>query len=475
MNRREAIKFLGLSTFPLVLPNSINPFGNLLQKIPIHSSDFGNFTWGVATAAAQIEGAWDTNGKGVSIWDTYAHKKGNIKDGSNADVSCNFYNNYKNDLQLVSHIGFNAFRFSVSWPRIFPNGKGQINTKGIDFYNKLIDSCLELGLSPWLTLYHWDLPQTLEDKGGWTNREIVGWFSDYSENCAKHFGDRVNRWLILNEPLSFTLFGYGIGIHAPGNFGLNKFFSAVHHAALCQAEGGRIVKNTAPNALVGTAFSCSPIDPHKQNSKRDIRAAKRLDAIINRMFVEPALGMGYPVKDAPILQRLEKYMQQDDEKKLAFNFDFFGLQNYFRIVIDDNPFVPILKTTRIAPDKLGNPITEMNWEVYPEGIYRSLMQFSKYPVKELVVTENGAAFKDKLEDKHIHDDLRIKYFNDYLEYLLKAKKEIPKLTGYFAWTLLDNFEWAEGYRPKFGIIYVDRNTQERIIKDSGMWFKNFLK
>lgn len=475
MNRRELIKLLAVGSIPLAFPNRLKGNFFLPEDKSIKASDFGKFTWGVATAAYQIEGAWNVDGKGASIWDTFSHERGNIKDKSNGDVACNFYNNFDSDLSITKELGFKAFRFSISWSRIFPNGIGEANRAGIDFYNRLINSCLENGLEPYICIYHWDLPQTLEDKGGWLNRDMLGWFSTFTETCVNYFGDRVKNWIVINEPLSFTLFGYGIGIHAPGRVGLGKFFRSVHHAALCQAEGARIIRQHCSDARIGTGFSCSPIDPHQPDSERDQRAAKRIDAIMNRMFAEASLGMGYPVKDAPILQRIEKHMLQGDEQKLKFDFDFFGLQNYFRVVVDGNPLIPILQATSVSPKKLGNEITEMNWEVYPDGLYRSVKQFSQYPVKQLIITENGAAFNDVIDHNSVRDESRIKYFESYLKGLLKAKNEGANVTGYFAWTLLDNFEWAEGFRPRFGLVHVDFATQERIIKDSGKWFANFLK
>jgi beta-glucosidase len=475
MNRRDALKLLATAgILPLLLPNSVKGMGQFLQtEGTLKASDFGKFTWGVATAAAQIEGAWDTDGRGASIWDTYAFND-KIKDHSTPEVSCNFYNHYNSDLHLVKHLGFGALRFSLSWSRIFPEGKGVINTKGVDFYNRVIDACLELGIDPWVTLYHWDLPQALEDHGGWVNRDVIGWFSDYTEKCAQLFGDRVKRWIVLNEPMGFTSLGYGIGYHAPGRIGVNKFMAAAHHATLCQAEGGRILRSVCPDASIGTAFSCSPVDPHHA-SERDKKAARRLDALMNRMFIEPALGLGYPIKDLPLLSRIEKYMHSGDDAKMEFDFDFIGLQNYFRIVTDFSLFTPYLWAGQVEASKRGGEVTEMDWEVYPDGLYRILKQFAAYGLKELVVTENGAAFKDVLNNGAVNDAQRTRFFQNYLAAMLKAKNEGVNVTGYFVWTLLDNFEWTEGYRPKFGLVHVDFQTQQRVIKDSGKWFAQFLR
>jgi len=473
MDRRDAIKLMALGALPFLLPQASKGLNKLFQIADLKASDFGQFNWGIATAAQQIEGGWNADGRGPSIWDTYAQKKKNIKDGSNSDVSCNFYENYKNDIDLVAQLGFKSFRFSISWSRVVPQGVGSVNQKGIDFYNNIINTCLEKGLEPWITLYHWDLPQALEDKGGWLNRDIVGWFSNYVELCAKQFGDRVKNWIVLNEPMGFTSLGYGIGYHAPGKYGINSFLNAAHHAVLCQAEGGRVLRNLVKDAKIGTTFSCSPIDAHHPTA-RDEKAARRLDALMNRLFVEPAVGLGYPIKDLPFLSRVEKFMKPGDDESMKFDFDFFGIQNYFRIVTDFSPFMPYIWAKEVAPDKLSKRVTQMNWEVYPDGMYRILKQFAKYPVKEIVVTENGAAFNDVLSNGKINDTERVQFFKDYLAGMLKAKNEGVNVTGYFAWTLLDNFEWTEGYKPRFGLVYVDFATQQRIIKSSGLWFKDFL-
>ena len=473
MDRRDALKLMVTGILPFLLPQASKGFNKFFDISDLKASDFGQFNWGLATAATQIEGGWNTDGRGPSIWDTFSQKHGNIKDGSTPSVSCNFYEKYKNDIELVKQLGFKSFRFSISWSRVLPLGIGQINQKGIDFYNHVIDTCIEKGLEPWVTLYHWDLPQALEDKGGWLNRDIIDWFNNYVEICAKQFGDRVKNWIVLNEPMGFTSLGYGIGYHAPGKYGINSFLNAAHHATLCQAEGGRVLRNNVANAKIGTAFSCSPIDAYHPNV-RDEKAARRLDALMNRLFIEPAVGLGYPIKDAPFLSRIEKFMKPGDEESLKFDFDFIGLQNYFRIITDFSPFVPYIWAKQVAPGKTCKRVTEMNWEVYPDGLYRILKQFSKYPVKEIIVTENGAAFKDVIENESIKDTERTQFFKDYLASMLKAKNEGVNVTGYFAWTLLDNFEWTEGYRPKFGLVNVDFERQKRIVKNSGLWFKEFL-
>jgi beta-glucosidase len=473
MNRRDVLKLLGAGALPFLVSDKLKAFSKVFDE-KLKSSDFGNFTWGVASAAFQIEGAWNEDGKGPSIWDKFCERR-KIKDGSDAKIACDSYHRYKEDVDIIKKIGFGANRFSISWPRIFPNGTGEINSKGVDYYNRVIDYSLENGVEPWLTLYHWDLPQSLQEKGGWTNRDITNWFNDYAYLCAKTFGDRVNKWIVLNEPMAFVGLGYGTGYHAPGVKGIKTFFSAAHNAVLCQANGGRILRENVKNAKVGTAFSCSPVDSYHAESERDIKAARRVDALLNRIFVEPAMGMGYPTKDLPFLSGIEKYILPGDENLMKFDFDFIGIQHYYRIIAGRSLFVPALWARQIPAKKRHVQTTEMDWEIYPDGIYRVIKQFSKYPVKELIITENGAAFKDILLNNAIDDQLRIKYFNDYLEQVLKAKKEGMNVTGYFVWSLLDNFEWSEGYQPKFGLVYVDHSNRNRIIKNSGKWFSEFLK
>jgi len=442
----------------------------------IEDNGFGpDFKWGVSTAAYQVEGAWYSDGKGKSIWDVFSNTKGKTFQGQNGNIACDFYRRYTHDIILMAKLKIPNFRFSLSWSRIIPNGTGKVNPIGIEFYNRVIDFCLELGIEPWITLYHWDLPYELEKNGGWTNREIIKWFGDYVELCTKYFGDRVKHWMILNEPMVFTGAGYFLGVHAPGRKGLNSFLSAIHHATMCQAEGGRIVRSLVPSAHVGTTFSCSSIHPYG-NSNQDALAANRVDALLNRMFVEPLAGLGYPIADLKLLQRLEPFIKDGDESKLAFDMDFIGVQNYTREMIAHSRITPLIWAKVIKADKRKVDTTVMNWEVYPESIYEMLLKFSKYKnFKEIIVTENGAAFPEVLIEGKIHDGRRINYLEQYLKQVLQAKNEGINVNGYFVWSLTDNFEWAEGYKPRFGLIYVNFKTQDRIIKDSGYWYSKLIQ
>lgn len=441
----------------------------------INSADFGkNFTWGVGASAYQTEGAYLEDGKGMSVWDVFSCIPGKIAINQNANVACDFYNHYMQDIILMHYLNIKNFRFSISWPRILPEGKDNVNEKGIDFYNRLIDFCLEMGIDPWVTLYHWDLPQALELKGGWTNRDIINWFTDYVAICVQKFGDRVKNWMVLNEPMVFTGAGYFLGIHAPGKKGLNNFLSAAHHAVLCQALGARTIRSYSSDANIGTTFSCSLIEPI-DDTRLNVEAAEKIDVITNRMFIEPLIGLGYPVHDLKVLSQLEKFMHQDDEKLMQFPMDFIGVQNYTREIVRHSRFIPYVNAKIIKASMRNVETTTMGWEIYPESIYHMLKKFSAYKgVNNILITESGAAFNDNFLNGKINDVKRISYLNNCLKQVLRAKEDGAPVNGYFVWSFADNFEWAEGYTQRFGLVYVDFLTQRRYVKSSGHWFREFL-
>ena len=441
----------------------------------VRAKDFGeDFIWGVSTAAYQIEGAYNINDKGQSIWDKFTTQKGKIYEAQNGNIACDFYTNYKEDILLMKAMNLKHFRFSLSWSRLLSEGIGKVSTEGINFYNKVIDFCLECDIEPWVTLYHWDLPQKLEEKGGWTNRKILEWFKEYVTLCAQSFGDRVKHWMVLNEPMVFTGAGYFLGVHAPGRKGLKNFLPAVHHATLCQALGGRIVRKLVTKASIGTTFSCSYIEPYSSKEK-DIFAAKKADAMLNRLFIEPSLGLGYPIDDMPVLKRIDKYIQTGDDALCVFDFDFIGVQNYTREIVKHSYFVPYLRAKIVKATKRNVKTTLMDWEVYPPSIYKMILQFNSYKdIKKLIVTENGSAFHDELKNEEVQDSDRLSYLKNHIAQVQKAKKEGLKIDGYFVWTFTDNFEWAEGYYPRFGLVYIDFSTQKRVIKASGKWYRDFI-
>ena len=474
MTREEYIKMMAVLSAGSFLPGKLfaSPMPAAFSR-----NDFGkDFVWGVATASYQIEGAWDEDGKGESNWDYFTHHhKGKIKTRENGDVADDFYHRYNEDIELMHRMNIPAYRFSTSWARILPQGTGAVNEKGVDFYNRVIDKCLKENIEPWLTCYHWDSPQALDAKGGWTNRDSLKWFEEYVDVLTRRFGDRVKNWMVINEPLSFTLAGYMMGMHAPGKIGFKNFYSSIHHVTMAQGVGGRVIRSNVANANIGTTYSCATIVGHK-NKPANNAAAKRVDVIANRMFIEPVVGMGYPVNDLPALKHVEKYSKEDDEQKMKFDFDFIGIQNYTRMVAKSFALTPIVHALQIKPSKLSDELTEMHWEIYPEGMYDMLKKFAAYPgVKKLIVTENGAAENDKWVNGEINDTMRLKYIQDYLAQVLRAKREGINVGGYFIWSFLDNFEWAEGYRPRLGIVGVDYKTQQRVIKASGKWYSNFLK
>ena len=447
------------------------------KKTSFTANNFGrNFQWGVSIAAAQNEGAAELYGKGPSIWDKFSKRMGKINGGAKSDVTCDFYHRYKDDLLLAKALGFSVFRFSISWSRILPDGFGKVNKEGINFYQQVIDECLKLGLTPYITLYHWDLPYELEKKGGWTNYLVTKWFARFVTVCAEAYGDKVKNWIVMNEPFGFTSLGYMLGKHAPGKKGLDNFLPAIHHAALAQADGGRIIRKLVKDAHIGTTFSLSLIIPHSQK-KEDIAAANRLDILMNRLFIEPTLGKGYPrdesikfLEKLHIINKSWKYTE-----RLKFDFDFIGVQYYFPVVVRHNNLVPLIQLSQVKAKSRKAPYTAMGWDVNADSFYRMIKKVWLYGgVKEIIITENGAYYKDVVKNAVINDKERIQYFNDHLKAVLKAKKEGVNIKGYFAWTLTDNFEWNEGFNARFGLVHIDFKTQLRTIKNSGYWWRDFL-
>jgi beta-glucosidase len=441
----------------------------------LEAKGFGSdFIWGVASSAYQTEGAYLKDGKGPSIWDEFTSRKNKVAGRQNGNEACDFYHRYKEDLQLMKNMGIRHFRFSISWPRVLPLGTGTINQKGLRFYHSLIDHCLELGISPWVTLYHWDLPLELEKMGGWTNRSIIHWFTEYVELCAGEFSKKVKHWMVLNEPVVFTGTGYFMGVHAPGKKGLKNFLKAIHHASLCQQIGFNLLKQHNSSCEIGTTFSFSHLEP-RSTAERDINAMRKADALINRLAIEPTLGKFYPFDELSSLHRIKQYANQEDIDSLSTPFDFVGVQVYTREIVRYSWNVPHLRARLVSAQRRGVPHTAMGWEIYPACIYEVLKKISSYTgVKKIIVTENGAAFNDSVFDGRVEDPYRIRYLEDHISQMKKAKDEGINVQGYFVWSYTDNFEWAEGYYPRFGLVHVDFDTQKRIVKQSGHWFSKFI-
>nr|WP_214460442.1 GH1 family beta-glucosidase [Flavihumibacter fluvii] len=449
---------------------------SFLNQGPLKAAAFGpDFHFGVAISATQNEGAATIDGRSPSIWDVYARRKGVIRNKAKPTVTCDFYHRYKDDLLLVKALGFSCFRFSISWSRILPDGTGKANVAGINFDNDVINECLRLGLIPFVTLYHWDLPQVLQQEGGWASPLINRWFRHFVKICAKAFGNRVKYWLVLNEPVGFTSLGYMLGKHAPGKRNLEQFLKTVHHAAIAQAEGGHVLRELVPNAQIGTCFSCSEIVPYT-SKPADLSAARRIDLLINRLFIEPLLGKGFPEDDKGLMDKMARQnLSWRFTERMQFDMDFIGLQNYFPLVIRHNPFMPFVQASVVKASSRKVPFTSLDWEINPGSFLQIIKRFWKYGgIREIMITENGAAFKDRFSQGRINDTERIDYFKSHLSALLQAKKEGVNLKGYFAWTLMDNFEWAEGFDARFGLVHVDFNTQLRTVKNSGYWWRDFL-
>jgi beta-glucosidase len=437
--------------------------------------DFGDdFVWGVAHASYQVEGAWDADGKGPSIWDTFTHGGGRVRNRDTGDVACDFYHRYPEDTSLVKELGFDAQRFSISWPRILPEGYGRVNEAGLDFYDRLVDDCLAKGVQPWATLYHWDLPQALQDRGGWANRSIIGWFEDYTATVAERLGDRVKDWMVFNEPCSFLVVGHLLGYHAPGTRSLRKYLAGTHHVNLSQAAAATVLRANDPGANVGTTHIVTPMRS-KRDTERDRKAKASIDVIANRIFWEPNFGLGYPVDDCPLIRGIEKVIKPGDDEAITVDWDFVGVQYYQRQLVKPWPIPKLRGVPWMSHDYRSYEITAMGWEVQPDGLYEALERFAAYDkVPKLIITENGSAYPDTLVDGRVHDSRRTAFYEAHLAEVKRAVADGLPVHGYFCWSLMDNFEWAEGCDPRFGIVHVDFDTQQRTIKDSGYWFQQFL-
>jgi beta-glucosidase len=435
-----------------------------------------NFFWGAATAAYQIEGGWAADGKGESIWDRFAHTAGKINNGDTGEVACDSYHRWPEDIALLRAMHLNSYRFSISWPRIQPLGSGTANSKGVDFYSRLVDGLLKARIRPLVTLYHWDLPQALEDSGGWPSRDTASRFADYAELVARVLGDRVSDWLLFNEPAAFTYRGYLQGELAPGRRSLTDFLRATHTVNLAQGEGFRALKASRPSARVGTAFSMSPCGP-ATNSEGDRLAAERAHAITNLWFLEPALNGRYPDAFTFLPETLMKIRTGDLEKMRA-PLDFIGINLYYRILASAPTAIERISNAQnwLFPVKMtgGNlgPKTGMGWEVWPQALYDMLVRITRdYNRPAIEITESGCAYNDGPDARgNINDTNRIAYLRQYLQALAQAIAEGADVRGYHAWSLMDNFEWSEGFSQRFGLTYVDFKTQQRTIKESGRWY-----
>lgn len=427
------------------------------------------FLWGAATASYQIEGAWNEDGRGLSIWDTFSKTPGKIQNGDNGDVADDHYHRWQEDIDLMASMNLQAYRFSVAWPRVQPSGKGTVNPTGLDFYDRLVDGLLAKNIQPWVTLYHWDLPQALQDQGGWANRQTAEYFAEYAHIVTQRLGDRVNHWITLNEPYVSAFLGHYQGVHAPGIKHIGTALKVTHHLHLAHGLSVQAIRSATPRpAEVGITLNLHSIHPASQ-SKADLLAARRFDGIQNRLFLDPVLLGSYPQDLIEFFGPHFPSVQAGDLETIHAPIDFLGINNYFRIVIQNDPDNTELGTREISLP--GREYTEM-WEIYPAGIYEVLTRvWIDYHPPKMYITENGCAVPDGLDaDGRVRDYRRTRYLRDHLFQCYRAIGDGAPLAGYFVWSLLDNFEWSHGYAKRFGVVYVNYATQKRTIKDSGLWY-----
>lgn len=442
----------------------------------LERSDFpDNFRWGCSTSAYQVEGAVDADGRHASIWDKFCERPGAIRDGSSGAVACDHYNLWPQDLDLTRDLGLNAYRFSIAWPRIFPDGHGSVpNSKGLDFYSRLIDGLLSRGIEPWPTLYHWDLPQALQEKGGWKNRDTVALFADFTHAVSQRLGDRVKRWITHNEPWCTAFLGHYVGVHAPGEKNLGAALQVCHHVLLSHGMAIPVIRGNVSSAKIGIALSLHPLKSASDHPQ-DIEAMLRHDGLRNRWFLDPLYGRGYPSDVWQLLDKDAPIVMEGDLTAIATATDFLGVNYYFPETVQNAPGEGPVSTRVVEPKQIER--TDFGWEVSPEGMVTLLDRVAKdYKPPEIYITENGSTYDDIVtQDGRISDPKRRSYLVRHLATLKQAVASGIPVNGYFAWSLLDNFEWAEGYIRRFGLAHVDYPTQQRRLKLSGEWYRAFLK
>ncbi|GAB4458400.1 MAG: GH1 family beta-glucosidase [Anaerolineales bacterium] len=440
-----------------------------------------NFLWGAATAAYQIEGAWNKHGKGESIWDRFAHTPGSILNGDSGDVADDHYRLWKKDIALMKRIGLQAYRFSIAWTRILPAGRGRVNQQGLDFYSRLVDGLLEAGIIPFVTLYHWDLPQALQDEGGWTARSTAEAFADYANVVSRALGDRVRHWITHNEPAVVTWLGHEDGVHAPGIRNSADAVRVSHHLLLSHGWAAPLLRRNSPAAEVGITLNIN-WRAAASNSAADLRLAREHDGKWFRWFADPLYGRGYPSDMVEYFTRRGAlphgldFVQPGDLDAIAAPTDFIGLNYYMREILraDASPNDP---QTVFSHPQTPEHWTEMGWENYPEGLTAILCRvYFEYQPPKLYITENGASYSTPPDENgNVPDELRTRYLRAHFAAAHRAIQAGVPLAGYFVWSLLDNFEWAYGYSQRFGIVWVDYQTQRRILKDSAKWYRTVIK
>ncbi|MFJ6567772.1 GH1 family beta-glucosidase [Streptomyces sp. NPDC091292] len=432
-----------------------------------------DFAWGVATSAYQIEGAVAEDGRSPSIWDTFSHTPGKIDNNDTGDLACDHYHRWREDIELMKQLDVDAYRFSIAWPRVVPGGEGPVNAKGLDFYEELVDTLLAAGITPSVTLYHWDLPQVLQDRGGWTERDTAEHLAAYASAVAERLGDRVTHWATLNEPLCSAWIGHLEGRMAPGLTDLTAAVQASYHLLLGHGLAAQAVRAAVPDAEVGIVNNLSTVEPATK-SDADVLAARRMDGHTNRWWLDPVHGRGFP-EDMREVYGVDLPERPGDAETIAQPLDWLGLNYYFPAVVADDPAGPAPYARQVR--RLHVPRTGMDWEIDAHGIERLLLRLThEYAPRRLYVTENGSAYPDIVRpDGSVDDPERTEYLLQHVAACARAARKGAPLAGYFAWSLLDNFEWAYGYDKRFGLVHVDYATQRRTIKGSGHRYHDIVR
>jgi beta-glucosidase len=435
------------------------------------------FQWGVATSSYQIEGAVREDGRGESIWDTFAHTPGTTLNGETGDVACDHYHRWPEDVALMADLGIQVYRFSTNWPRIYPTGRGEANVQGLDFYDRLVDGLLEAGITPIPTLYHWELPQTLDNEGGWTERATAEAFSEFAGTVAARLGDRVSNWITQNEPWGSSFLSYQLGIHAPGHHNWNEAIRASHHLLLSHGLAAEAIRSEVVGPRVGIAINFEPADPATEHPAAQA-AADRYAGYYYRWFLDPLFGRGYPrdmvdhYTEQGHLPRGFDFMVDGDLELIAQPLDFLGINYYTRHLSTADETLD-QQSAVVVP---GADYTAMDWEVNPDAFERLLMWIAaEYQPVEMLITENGCSYPDGPgPDGRVRDERRIRYLEQHLSAVHRVIEAGAPITGYLQWSLMDNFEWSKGYSQRFGIVHVDFETQKRTPKDSALWFRDVI-
>ena len=454
------------------------------QSAPATASFSPDFLWGAATSAYQIEGAVDEDGRAPSLWDHFAATPGATYQGQTGAIAADHYHHVEEDVALMADLNLGAYRFSLAWPRILPQGTGAVNQRGLDFYDRLVDALLARGIRPLATLYHWDLPMTLYNRGGWLNRDTAYAFADYAEVVARRLGDRVDGWLTHNEPWCTAYLGYALGIHAPGLRDKQLAVNAGHHVLLSHGLAvSRMRAHLAPQAQVGIALDFYPAYAVDEEATT-LLAVQRADTFRNRWFLDPIFRGCYPDTLFADMGVTTPPIHEGDFAIISTPIDFLGVNYYTRMLVRDLPEGAPLAEQSVNADSYeaithipGASYTDMGWEIFPHGLTQMLTRLHReYAALPLVVTESGAAFEDHWDGTSaIHDQQRVDYLNAHIQHVAEAVRQGVPVKGYFVWSLMDNFEWSEGYRKRFGLVYVDYPTQRRIIKESGHWYADFIR